>query len=203
MRTIHLIIEFIKTLFVKSNVLYCKNINWLVANLETINNKWVVVPVDWVITYYVDNHTEDFSSFRQNIIFHNVFLHRQKVFKNKIMFKKVDTEEAKIRFYFRKNWDSDLPVEFKEKSIAFWIAPWNKTYSWNIYINDEKDFSLMWEWDSFALLKVLTHEIWHVLNLGHSDDPEDIMYFEYNRSNFINITKDTEDTILWLYKQYM
>ena len=50
-----------------------------------------------------------------------------------------------------------------------------------------------------SLLKVAVHELGHSFNLGHSNDVNDIMYFQYQPNNNIVITDDTSGTIKEIY----
>lgn len=87
------------------------------------------------------------------------------------------TENASIRIYFVKPWDERLPVAFKEESLAYGIAPAKHKNSGEIYVNEQYD----WNTDDYWLRNVLEHEILHTLNIGHSNNPESIMYYKYNK----------------------
>lgn len=113
-------------------------------------------------------------------------------------------EEAHIKIYFKENWDIDLPAPFKKGSLAFGIAPGNKEHSGKLFFNDTVDRSTMLDPDGWRLLKVAVHELGHVLNLSHNDDPADIMYYKYKKwQHKIELTKPTIDLLTMLYNNYM
>lgn len=56
------------------------------------------------------------------------------------------------------------------------------------------------QFDRGEIELVLAHEIGHVLGLGHSSDPNALMYFQLNK-NFLLITQDDQDGIAHLYPE--
>lgn len=56
------------------------------------------------------------------------------------------------------------------------------------------------QFDRGEIELVLAHEIGHVLGLGHSSDPDALMYFQLNK-NFLLITQDDQDGIAHLYPE--
>lgn len=181
----------------------CQHIDDYVEDFSTIVNTKTVAPVDWKIYYWVEWYSNDFSKVFQNVIFNNMFTYWQDILKPIIFVRTKDLTKAQIKIYWRKNWDSDLPVEFKDTTIAYAFWPYGGEHAGKMYINDDKAFSHMesqwWYW----LLKVLVHESGHLLNISHSNDSEDIMYYAYQRWKQINVTKDTIDGLKNLYNQYL
>ena len=188
----------------KINTIDCQH--WwehVVEDFSTIVEGKILKPVNWKITYWVEWYSKDFTKTYQNVIFNNMFTYWSDVLKW-IFFQRVYKErDAQVKIYWRKNWDKDLPVEFKPQTIAYAFAPYGWEHSWKMFINDDKLFDIKSKEGSFQLLKVLTHECWHLLNVKHSEDEEDIMYPSYQRNKEIKITQDTIDGLRGLYKDYI
>lgn len=176
-----------------------EDVSRYIDDFTSITKHNTLKPIDWVIYYYVDNYSEDFSEYRQSIIFNNMRRYRQNVLSPIRFARTLDEWKAQVKIFFRKNWDEDLPVPFKEKSIAYAFPPYWGEFQWHMYINDDKDFWLLEEDGDYWLLKVLTHEAWHLLNVWHTEDVEDIMYFQYQRDKRIKVTQDTEEWLKNLY----
>lgn len=109
-----------------------------------------------------------------------------------------DINRAQIFIRFAVDGDPNLPEPFGEGVLAYAFAP---TDGWagKMYVNDA------WNWakmhsdaeQKLSLPLVLTHEILHLFNLGHSEFAADLMYPTYNP--YATITQDTRSGIDLLY----
>lgn len=168
-------------------------------------NNTLVPDKDKCIKFWVEWYTHTMHKTWQQVIFNNMFNRWWDVLKP-IWFKRVwnkEKDSAVVKIFFRKNWDADLPALFKPGSLAYAFPPYWGEYHGHLYINLDNDFQLNEdkEW-AYALLKVLVHEAGHLLNVNHSEDPEDIMYWKYQRKKDIFMTEDTQKWIRQLYSKY-
>lgn len=166
------------------------SINWL----KTIKkNK------QWFITYSIEDEAEEVAKEKLEIMIRNSFGYYDKFSNGSLKFKQVK-KWWKIKIHFARPWDERLPEDFKTQSLAYWVAPSNNRYSWHIYVNEKIDWGKLSQSQNYRLLKVLVHEIGHVLNMAHSSNEHDIMYFSYERwDHDIIFTPWTKDLLNKLY----
>lgn len=187
---------------------YKNEIEKIIAEQIDPMQPWRTVQVvNGRINFRVANATNDISKNIQNVIMNNIFSTIQTVFPtNKIFFTRVSNKNAaQIKIFFTHNWDTSTPppIPFKDSSLAYAFPPYNWQYSWHIYVNDAHDFWLNEDNGKYEIRKVMTHECLHALNLGHSDNPDDIMYRKYQRNKDINITQETKDLLLSMYAKWL
>ncbi len=187
---------------------YKDEIETIIAEQIDPMQSWRTVQVvNGRINFRVANATNDVAKKIQNVVMNNIFSERQKVFPtNKIFFTRVNNpKSAQVKIFFTHNWDLLVPppVPFKDNSLAYAFPPYNWPYSGHIYVNDAHDFWLNYEESMYNLRKVMTHECGHVLNLGHSDNPDDIMYRQYQRNKDVQVTQETKNLLLSMYSKYL
>lgn len=112
-----------------------------------------------------------------------------------------DINEAAIIIKFRTNENRDLPIKFKPGVLAYAFFPSgeSKGLPSDVFLNDGYNWGEMHKAGQIFLLKVFIHELGHSFGLHHSDIKEDILYWQYQPNNEINIT---DDTILGIQKLY-
>ncbi|MFZ7154011.1 MAG: matrixin family metalloprotease [Bacteroidota bacterium] len=85
------------------------------------------------------------------------------------------------------------PFPMDEAVLAYAFGAGDARYPGHLYINDKYD----WKSGMYSLCKVVTHEIGHAANIGHSEFEEDIMFENYRDQACI--TQDTIDAINFKY----
>ncbi len=168
-------------------------------SISTISWLKTIKPINGKITWNLMDQPDEVAKTRSRILFQNVFFTIQQQI-GSLEFNYVDDKNAQIRLFFRKSGDPILPENFDENTLAYWVAPYEWEYSWAVYFNEAKDWSTMLDENWRRLYKVAVHEILHTLNLWHSIDSNDIMYYRYNKGEHeINFTKDTKALLSMLY----
>lgn len=81
--------------------------------------------------------------------------------------------------------------------IAVFYPKYDGVYSGWGFFNDEKFFTLVSDGKGFLLINSIVHEWLHGFGLGHTTNPEDIMYEFYGENR--RITDDTRDALDELY----
>jgi hypothetical protein len=109
--------------------------------------------------------------------------------------------KAAIVVRFRSNGATDLPQKFAQNVLAYAFFPYKESlgiYS-DVYLNDAIDWSEMHTTGKIYLMKVFVHELGHSLGLHHSQVRDDIMFWQYQPNNSINLTGDSLGGITTLY----
>lgn len=155
----------------------------------------------WGTCYWtIMNYSKDFD---QKLIFRAIssaFAERNKRITPNMFIFTTDPKLAYTKIYFKTNKDTDIPQKFWDTTLAYAYSPFEQDVQWDIFVNDDfnRAFSYLTRW-KYWLKKVMVHEIWHVLNLNHSEDKLDIMYFQNIPDWRIRIT---DDTVKWLKELY-
>lgn len=177
------------------------------SELKRINGTTIIKPVDGFIYWHIreDKMTEDFDKYKVILAFENGFKELEKHF-HPIQFKSTsDKAQAPIVLGFYKKGDKDLPQPFSSQTLAYAYGNFEGfEHSADIFFNDAYKWAEMNKsGQEINLKKVFVHECLHALGFDHSDDKEDIMYWQYQDNDLITFSKDTIDSIKEHYKSEM
>lgn len=159
-----------------------------------------VIPVsdDGYIYWHIleDRITEDMDKMKVVMSFENGFKILEKYF-YPIQFKSTtDKSLAPILIGFYNNDTFGLPRKFEIGVLAYAFANFdNFKYASDMYFNDSYQWSEMNKPSIFNLCKTFVHECLHALGFDHSDNQEDILYWQYQPNDEINFSEDTQAAI--------
>ena len=160
-----------------------------------------IIPIDGKIYWHIENFTPDMDKFKTIFIFEQMFKIWQKDFVPTFE-STSDINESQITLRFRNTGDADLPEPFGDGTLAYAYLANDTTAAGvvsDVFFNDFYKWGEMHKDAHISLLKVAVHEVGHALGLHHSDDPIDIMYWQYQSDNNLIITLDT---LAGIYKLY-
>lgn len=162
------------------------------GGIQAINGK---------IYWHIENFPRDFYKYKTIIAFEKAFsLWEDLLFPIRfVAVGRKDIDKAHIKIRFANNETKDLPEPFAEETLGYAYAPHNGPLAGTMWMNDKYDWGEANDTDRMDLLKVITHEVSHLLGLDHSTFMEDITYPYYNPDNKIHFTQDTKDGIEFLY----
>ena len=146
------------------------------------------------IFWYLENETEDvpYSVLISEI--EQSFEHWQD-FMFPVLFLRTEIREyAKIIISFDKD---SKKCAFNQIAVAY--PPREKEAVGFIYLNDKFDFTDKVHLRKKNIEKVLTHEIGHVLGLGHSCDENCIMFSSYRNKKDVYLSFETIDCLSSIY----
>lgn len=150
-----------------------------------------------IIRWHLAEHTPDMDAKGNIEAFRGAFEPWARALSPIQLISTSNIKEANIVIRFGVNGDPDLPIPFSSSTLAYAYFPVrNKSDMW---VNDRYNWGLMHRRDQYNLKKVVTHEIGHSLNIGHSSVKGDIMEAIYAPNNAINLTHDTLAAIERLY----
>lgn len=163
-------------------------------------------PVSGKVYWHIDESTltNDMEKYKVIFAFSEAFAKWQPYFLP-ITFQSTGTiSQAQIVVKFANNGDNWLPQPFDSGVLAYAYAPRGTSYGLyaDVFVNDLYNWQEMHTTGGYFLMKVIVHELGHCFNLGHSQIPSDILYWQYQPNNQINITSDSQNGIYNLYKQY-
>lgn len=162
-----------------------------------------LIPKDGVFYWHLVNFTQDMDKFRVIHAFELVFKEHLQPHFGSLMFKSTsDPNEAHFKIMFAQNGDNWLPEPFDLHTLAYAYFP-GTSRTGESYFNDAYKWAMMNKSGDWNLVKVAVHEFLHNLNLNHSDDPKDILYYLNMPENVIRFTQDTIDGIHAIYGDLM
>ena len=150
---------------------------------------------DGIIKYHLVNFSNDFDTKWESILFVKDAFNEVNFALWPLQYQSTDKpDEAQVKIHFcTKDNRYDAPdAVFNDEVLAIAFFPTGQ-----VYINDEHKYSLVKEKGKYHAVKVLAHEMGHSFGLGHSDDPEDLMYYTYNADALF--TRDTFQGVNYLY----
>lgn len=160
-----------------------------------------ILPIDGKIYWHIDNFTWDMDKFEVILTFEKMFRKIQPYFVPEFV-STSSPAESQITLRFRKNGDADLPEPFDSGTLAYAYLANNtdsKGYASDVFFNDGYTWTEMHSDNSISLLKVAVHEVLHACGMHHSDNPEDILFWQYQNNDSIVFSQDTIEAI---YKEY-
>lgn len=166
----------------------------------TIQGKSHITPMDNKIYWHIVNFTNDTSRYKTILSFFRAFRLLEPHFGGIQLEATSGFNLAQIKMFFANNSDSVKPPILFQKGVLAYAIPSRG----EIYFNDEFDWDEMHnpDTDTWNLVKVAVHELLHLFFIGHTDRADDIMFWEAENDDIINITSDSIDAIRYLYGQY-
>lgn len=160
-----------------------------------------IIPVDGKIYWHIENFTQDMDKFEIIFTLEKMFKILQPYFVP-VFTSTNNIRESQITLRFKHNGDDGLPERFDQGTLAYAYLANNtdsRGFISDVFFNDNYVWTEMHSDFSFNLLKVAIHEVLHACGLQHSDNPDDIMYWQYQGNGSIFISENTQESIFNLY----
>lgn len=182
------------------NICAHHNLNEAIA-YTTIQGQSHITPFENQINWHIVNFTDDTSRYKTILSFFRAFRLLEPHFGG-ILLEPISTSDlAHIKIHFANNSGYPItpPIPFQEGVLAYAIASRGE-----IYFNDEYRWDEMHnqDTDTWNLVKIAVHELLHLFFVGHTDRADDIMFWQAENDDIINITSDSIAAIRYLYGQY-
>lgn len=173
---------------------------------KTTGKQNAIIPKNGVIYWHIDEKyiTSDLEKYKVIIAFQKAFAEWQPYF-HPVRFEATpNIKEAPIVIRFMKNGNKKLPSPFSGNTLAYAYFPNKRSLGIHsdMYFNDKYKWAEAHSRGDINLFKVVVHELGHAFGIDHNNIKKDIMFPTYQPNNEVNITKDTQDAIDYLYGKY-
>lgn len=173
------------------------------SNLKNIDGAIPIAPVNGVIKWHIDESIlpATIDKYKLVMAFQKSFEILSEPF-NPIRFESTgNLTEAPIVIKFREGHERDIPNGFGPNVLAYAFPTYKEefTYASDVFFNIAFEWSDMHKDGHYSLKKVCVHETMHALGFDHSDDINDILFWQYQKDDLITFTNDTRTSIKLFY----